>query len=342
MKHLAILLFLVILGINSIDAQQYVNKVKFFEDTSVVNASLTFNIKKLLTKKSRQGLIFPGVFACKLGDSLNVNDNISIEVRGHSRRATCYIPPLKLIYKNNKEAAFYKLKSLKLVNTCAITKDDDQNLLKEFIIYKIYNQITDRSFRARLLKLSYIDSSGSRKTITQHAFLLEDVKELAKRNACDDWTGKKFGTEATDRRQMTMVAIFEYMIGNTDWAVPNGHNIRLIHSNIDTLSRPYAVPYDFDYSGLVNTTYAIPDDRLGIENVRQRLYRGFPRLMEELNEVLDVFKKQKTNIYAIINNFNLLTPTTKRDMIDYLDGFYATIGSQSEIRETFITHARSN
>ena len=36
---------------------------------------------------------------------------------------------------------------------------------------------------------------------------------------------------ATNRNMMTMVAIFQYMIGNTDWAVPNEHNIKLIFDN---------------------------------------------------------------------------------------------------------------
>ncbi len=107
-----------------------------------------------------------------------------------------------------------------MVSACRATPYDDQNLLKEFIIYKIYNLITDKSFRVRLLNLSYRDSSGKKKTINQHAFIVEDIKELAKRNTCDDWTDRKFNTERTDRRQMTTVAVFEYMIGNTDWSVP--------------------------------------------------------------------------------------------------------------------------
>ncbi len=163
--------------------------------------------------------------------------------------------------------------------------------------------ITDRSFRVRILNLNYQDSSGKKKTITQHAFLLEDFKQVAKRNNSENWTGKKIATEASDRRQTTIVSVFEYMIGNTDWAIPVSHNIKLLHSKSDSLSRPYAVPYDFDYSGFVNTNYAAPDERLGIANVRERLYRGFPRSMEELNDVLAIFNKQKANIYAAINNF---------------------------------------
>jgi hypothetical protein len=335
------LFILIALLANVTYAQQFIDKVKFFTDTSLINATLTLNVKNLLTKKGKEGLLFPATFTCRFGDSVNISDHISIEVRGHFRRDYCRFPPLKLIYKGNPSGAFYHLKSLKLVNTCVPTWSDDQNLLKEFLIYKIYNLITDKSFRVRLLNLSYKDSSGKKTTITEHAFLMEDIREAAKRNDCTDWTGKKYATEATNRRQMTIVAVFEYMIGNTDWSVPANHNIKLIHVKGDSISRPFVVPYDFDYSGLVNTTYAVPDPRLGIESVRQRVYRGFPRTIEELNDVLEIFKKQKDNIYAMINKFNLLSPETKSDMIDYLDDFYRTIKNPSEVRTIFITDART-
>ena len=54
------------------------------------------------------------------------------------------------------------------------------------------------SFRVRLLNLSYQDSTKQKKDITQHAFLLEDIRELSKRNYCEDWTDKKFSSEGTN------------------------------------------------------------------------------------------------------------------------------------------------
>ena len=327
--------------INLATAQQVVYKVKFFEDTAVVKATLTLNFKKLLSHVGKKGLIFPATFTCSSSDNLSVNDNINVEVRGHFRRDECYIPPLKLIYKNNPRAAFYNFKSMKLVSVCQVTKQDEQNLLKEYLIYKIYNLITDKSFRVRLLNLTYKDSSGAKKPITQYAFLLEDIKELAKRNECVDWTDQKFKTEATNREQMTIVSIFEYMIGNTDWSVPVNHNIKIIHSGSDSMTRPYVVPYDFDFSGLVGTTYSIPDERLTITDVKQRLYRGFPRNEGEINKALDIFNKQKENIYAVINNCNLLWPANKKNMISYLEDFYKTISVPGLRRQIFIMNART-
>src|SRR5258705_315539 len=113
-----------------------------------------------------------------------------------------------------------------------------------------------------VLNIKWEDTIGKKKTISEYGFLLEDLKDVAVRNNCSEWKRNKLNTEQTDRRQMTMVAIFEYMIGNTDWAVTVDHNTRLILSRDDTSSKPYVVPYDFDYSGLVNTYYSIPDHKL--------------------------------------------------------------------------------
>jgi hypothetical protein len=327
--------FLIISAANVSYGQQSVDKVKFFKDTSVINATLTLNVKKIMAQKDKEGLIYPAVFSCKLDDNLNVTDHISVEVRGHFRRGYCYLPPLKLIYKNDPATAFYHLKSLKLVSACMPTSSDDQNLLKEFIVYKLYNLISDRSFRVRLLNLNYADSAGKKKTITGHAFLIEDIKEVAKRNNSEDWTDKKFSGAATDHHQLEITAVFEYMIGNTDWAVQAGHNIRVLHNKGDSTSRPYVIPYDFDFSGLVNTTYSAPNENLGIQNVRQRLYMGLPASKEELADVLAIFNKQKANIYATINNFNLLTNSTKKEMINYLDEFYKTINNPGDVKDVF-------
>ena len=190
------------------------------------------------------------------------------------------------------------------------------------------------------MDLEYIDSSGKKKTIKENAFFIEDVKEMAKRNNCKEWTGGRPHTEYTNRKQMTLLAVFEYMIGNTDWSVPVRHNIRTIRNKDDTTALAFSVPYDFDYCGLVNTEYAIPDELLNIQTVLERVYRGFPRTMGELDEALGLFNKQKENIFSLINNFDPLYPRNKKDMIEYLESFYSLIKDREEVKSIFIDHAR--
>src|SRR3569833_258389 len=129
------LLFAFVLSVAPSFAQNKMDKA-LFNDTSVINATLSMNLKKILANVDKQGKIFPATFSCKIGDSLNVNDPISLEVRGHFRRGYCYLPPLKMIFKDHPNTTLYKLKSLKLVSSCMLNVQDDQNLLKEYMCYK--------------------------------------------------------------------------------------------------------------------------------------------------------------------------------------------------------------
>jgi hypothetical protein len=317
------------------------NSNKFFKDTSVLNATLVANMGKIYNYHGKTDIDYPAIFKTTLPDGTEVDDKIMLNIRGHFRLGFCYVPPIKLIFNSHENSKMYSLKDLKLVNECKISNEFEQYLLKEYVIYKIYNLITNLSFQVRLLKLNLQDSTGKKKMMTEYAFLLEDIKAVAKRNSCKDLKNVKLQTEATDRQQMTIVAIFEYMIGNTDWAVSVNHNTKLVKSIDDSLARPFVIPYDFDYSGLVNTSYAVPDERLNIENVRQRLYRGFPRSLTEIEEAVAIFRLQKDKIYALINNFDLLTRASKTDMTQYLDEFYTIINDPRSLKRTFVDNARN-
>ncbi|HUZ60376.1 MAG TPA: hypothetical protein VMU83_16510 [Hanamia sp.] len=345
-------LFFSLLACHDVNGQNIaINKVKFFEDTSMINAAITTNMVKLFRQKDKIGVKFPANFSATFQDGSKMDDSILLVIRGHYRRANCYLPPLKVIFnekkkkngeKDKKKVKNTSLGSLKLVSQCKTAEADEQYLLKEYLIYKIYNLITDMGFRVRLINLNLVDNTGKKKTIKEYSFLMEDIKDLAKRNKCKSWKQGKMDPRDVDRRQMTIVSIFEYMIGNTDWGVSVNHNTKLILSKRDSTQRPYVVPYDFDFSGFVNTDYSTPDPMLNIASVRERVYRGFPRTIEELNEVLDIFKKQKDSIYNLINNFSLLTPKSKKDIISYLDDFYETINNPNKVNKVFIKNARTD
>ena len=320
---------------------QSIDKVQFFKEDSALNVTLESYWTKVINQKNKMGHIFPARFICRINDSITANEPVGLQVRGHFRRDYCYIPPLKLTFYKDSPSVMHSLKSLKLVSACRLTDGYEQYLLKEFIVYKLYNLITDKSFRVRLLNLEYKDSSEKKSSFKNYSFLTEDVKEVSKRNECKEWVKGKVNTEATNRKQMTIVALFEYMIGNTDWSVSAEHNIKFIQSKADSNSRPYPVAYDFDYSGIVNTEYAVPDPLLNTETVQQRVYRGFPRTMDELNEALGIFKQQKEKMYALVNNFELLNTRNKKNMIAYLESFYTDIKNPKDIKYLFIDNART-
>ncbi len=194
------------------------------------------------------------------------------------------------------------------------------------------------SFKVRLAKINYLDTREKMKPYTQYAFLLEDVDDMAERNKCKEVENIVFKTEQTNRQQMTLVALFQYMIGNTDWAVPNYHNIKLMR--LDSLSVPYVVPYDFDFAGAINASYAAPVPELGIQSVTERVYRGFPRNMGELQMALDIFRKQKDNLLSLVKNFELLNKKERDVMYRYVAEFYKIIENKKHVQNIFINGAR--
>ena len=72
------------------------------------------------------------------------------------------------------------------------------------------------------------------------------------------------------------------------------------------------MPYDFDYSGLVNTDYAIPYEGLGLKSVRERRYVGICRSEDVFINALREFTEKKEQFYKVINDFTLLDAKEKR------------------------------
>jgi hypothetical protein len=192
----------------------------------------------------------------------------------------------------------------------------------------------------RLAKMTYKDSKDKMKTYTQFAFLLEDVDDMAKRNDCKASKKISFQIDEMNPAIMCKVDIFEYMIGNTDWSVPGNHNIKMIYPKDDETAKVIPVPYDFDNSGFVSAYYAVPNELLGTTSVKQRVYRGFSRPMEEIQKTLDVFRSKKESIYSLINNFEQLNEKNKNELINYLDEFYKIIDNEKSVKLFFIDNAR--
>lgn len=321
-------------------SQSPIDSVQFFLDEQPLDVTLSTNLGNLLSGKIKDEYQ-NATFTCKLPDSSTVSEVIRLNVRGHSRREICKMPPVRLLFRNPTSPRLAPLKTLKLVNICRFNQADKQLLLKEYLIYKMYNLLTDKSFRVRLLNITFEDSKGSKKSFTQYGFVVENVDAVAKRNKCKEMNNIKIDQETSDRPNMTQVALFEYMIGNTDWSVWNNHNIKLLYQKKDSTAKPFALPYDFDNAGLVNADYAVPDPLMGIETVTERVYRGYPRSAEELNTAIQVFNSKKDKIYELINNLEPLSSNVKKNTISYLDDFYKTINNPKDVKYVFITKART-
>jgi hypothetical protein len=99
--------------------------------------------------------------------------------------------------------------------------------------------------------------------------------------------------------------------------------------------KPLPVPYDFDWSGLVNAPYAVPMESLGLSSVSERLYMGFCRTPEEYQQAFDLLNQKKESIYKLIQQFDFMPLKERNSMIKYLDGFYQIINSRNAAEKVF-------
>ena len=135
-------------GAAALGQEAKMDRAKFFEDTSLMTATITADLTPILRKK--EGKQFPANFSTTLQNGTEINEPVLLEIRGHVRKEICYLPPLRIIFKSNDASRLKSLGTLKLVSECKPSTLGEEYLLKEYLVYKMYNMLTDMSFRVRL------------------------------------------------------------------------------------------------------------------------------------------------------------------------------------------------
>ena len=208
-------------------SQEQIDSVQFFIDQDVIQVTLETDLRDLLGKRQKDRYL-PATVTMAFENGQSITEGIQLSVRGNFRRENCYMPGLRLDFHNPTSPKLYKLDKLKLTCGCSSGSENEQLVLREFVAYRIYNLLTDMSLRVRLVNVTFTDSRGKKKPYTQYAFFQEDIDNMARRHGMKEVEETMFGQELTDREQMTLVSLYEYMLGCTDWSVPNYHNIKLI------------------------------------------------------------------------------------------------------------------
>ena len=302
-----------------------------FTRDDILELSLRFDITQYKRKKPKDEYL-DAVLTYHISKTDSINKNIRLKSRGQFRNGYCDFPPIALNFKKTefKMGDLNKLEKMKLVTHCQSGNEDI--VFKEYLIYKLYNVLTDSSFRVRLLRINYINTFKQSKPIRTYAFFIEPLDLMAERINSVPVEVLTLSQKNIVPEMMDRMAIFNYMIGNTDWSVPGQHNCKVLASlRTDRSDLGMIVPYDFDYSGLVNATYAVPAEGLGIESVRQRIYLGACRSEEVYLNALKEFANKKESFYKVIREFPYLDDRTKKDMVRYLDEFYSGFDKRTSI-----------
>lgn len=264
----------------------------------------------------------------------SVRLTVKVIARGDFRRSpeNCSFPPLAINFKKNevKNTLFDNQDKLKLVTPCQF----DRDVIEEYLIYKMYNKVTDLSFNVRLVKILYFDTGTGKKLFEKYSFFIEHDEQVAERN--NSVLIDKFMTPFDiERESFKRLALFQFMIGNKDWFVTSRRNIILLQPK-DSLLPPYVVPYDFDFASFVNASYTkpkrVPDEYL--EDRRQ--YKGLCYTYAEFREAFDFYNSLRQSFESVIRKMKLVPMPDRETNISYIDGFYEIISSTNMVKEKFL------
>lgn len=314
--------------------------VEFFNDTTMITGSLTSDYKYL--KKNKMNTSYqPATLQIDTNDT-TISYGVKIKTRGEFRRKECSFPPIKIKFakKDFTGSSVENHNKVKWVTHCKPGKSNNDKVIEEYLIYKAYELLTSFSFRTRLMQITYLDSISKRKPETYYAFLIEDIDQVAFRNDAVE-VDQGMHPELADREMSTIMPLALYMIGFTDWSVLKLHNMKLIQLN-DNNRRPIPVPYDFDYSGLIDPSYAVPPEFLEIESVRERVYRGFCRLDGEWNEPRQLFLEKKEAILDLWRNESRLSAGVRKNDIRYLESFFEIVADDKLFERTVKSQCRGD
>ena len=282
----------------------------------------------------------PAVMSYVNEEGFEIQTALKIKARGKFRKKICDFPPLKLkFYKDDLSDAGFnsKYKSFKLVTHCMDSEEEKQNVMREYLAYKLYNQLTPESFEVKLVEITYVDYSTDEEPMVRYGFLIENTKEMSDRLGGDEIEQYNMELKALETNDRMIFSMFQFMIGNTDWKTNVMHNIKIVKS--DNGEEIMMVPYDFDFAGLVNTSYAKPNADLKQVSVRQRVYMDKVQNLEELDGVIRYFNKQKESIFDTVKNMDKLSKKNKRDILQYLKAFYETLNDPEQAQLAFVSQS---
>jgi hypothetical protein len=307
-----------------------------FTSDEILELVLSGNVKEVLNDRKVTSAYHPLQLSYEKPGGTKITIPVEVKTRGHFRKmkTNCIYPPLLINFLKGEQlnnSVFEGQDKLKLVMPCV----GDEYVVREWLVYKLYNLITPNSFRARLIKVKLDDTENKKNSTPFYGLLLEPEKQMAKRNGQFSLEKKMMRPEETYLESFLQMSVFEYMIGNTDWSVQYLQNVKLIAS--DTIGLiPSTVPYDFDHSGLVNAPYARPTEELQLSTVRDRRYRGYCiKDMKDFDECIALFNKLKENFYSTYTNCTLLDEKYIKSTLKYLDEFYSTINNKAAFKNEF-------
>ncbi len=324
-----------------ISSDTFSTAIDMFEVPAPMDITLTYDMKAFQRNK-REDEYVDVHFLYQFNDTLQIEHTLRIKPRGQFRNSYCSYAPFWLNIRKADvlNENLQEVKKFKVVTQCRGGKDYSDYVLKEYLAYKIYNLLSPVSFRVRLVHMKYIDTGRKNKLTESWGFLIEPEEMVAERNEAIVVKKDEISMRYMRTQELDVAAMFQYMIGNPDYSIAGRHNMKILGLPGFGAEGYTPVPYDFDFTGIVNAEYAIPGDNLGITSVRQRYYLGPCREDHEFQAAIDHIDSHRDEILELVSEFPYLNDKHKKEMIGYLDNYFNSASGPNFIKTKIRTTCR--
>lgn len=325
------------LSISPLQAQRYSGGAPgLFDRDEVLELTIRSDFDGLMDNRTDfRAKDFDAEITYQTSDGQTVTVPLEIKLRGRSRRdpTYCDFPPLKLDFDKDDDLPppFQGQNKLKVVTHC----QSEEYIFREYYLYKVFQLISNYGFRVRLCHITYQDENGAWPSHESYAFIIESEDQLADRIEgvpLDDDISLQL--DDVDRDQLTRVHLFNYMAANRDFDVRIRQNVKVIAMSD---GKPMVIPYDFDYSGIVNAEYTKDIDQEGQPVYEERTrFKRLCRTEEEYEAMIDEFKAIHDDIIALYQSSPHLSEDSVKEMLGYYEEFYRNIDKRKTMKKVLL------
>lgn len=301
--------------------------------TEIPKIKLETDFKQLLKRKNKEEYQ-PATATFAGADDTDVTLTCEIRARGNMRKKVCRYPPIKINLKKGDldSLGFKKADILKLVVSCKANDSFAERAMLEHLVYELYAVIDSNAMRTKLVDVEFWNEGKLKETL--RGFLVEEEEHYVKRTDAIIIEKGVIRSGALDRPSFLKMVLFQYMIANTDWAIPNRHNVEI--AKFVDRQRVSAIPYDFDYAGFVNQPYAVPSPKLPIRDVQERYIMSKDIKEAELEPMREFYRSVQDEFIKICDNATYLSEDKRKYAKKYIASFYKILNNKSSSKKKLV------
>lgn len=309
-------------------------RAPLFADDERIEFTLEAPLRTLVARRARRPTV-EGTIETTGADGMPVTLDVEITARGNNRLEVCSFPPLSLrLESRTAGTAFAGHDLFELSTRCRAVEAYEQYLELEYLVYRMYDQVADYALAVRPASVRYVDTDRRRTRVDEApAFFVERFEQLGNRFGLTVADVERITSRNLHRRSLATMTLFQYLVGNTDWSTLEGSSGQNCCHNVVPFASAdspelVVVPFDFDQSGIIDASYAVPNEILRIRSVRQRVYRGFCTTNDLLDETITRFNEARPRMEALFED-DRLTETFRKRALDYLNRSFELINDPS-------------